>query len=88
MEIARLSISQRILILLIRGYRLLVSPAKAFIFGPAARCRFSPSCSAYALEAIRAHGALAGAWMALRRVARCHPWGGCGLDPVPPANQG
>jgi putative membrane protein insertion efficiency factor len=46
-------------------------------------CRFLPSCSAYAIDAIRAHGAVRGAWMALRRVARCHPWGGHGLDSVP-----
>lgn len=46
-------------------------------------CRFAPSCSAYAIEAVRAHGPARGGWLALRRVARCHPWGGCGHDPVP-----
>lgn len=48
------------------------------------RCRFVPSCSAYALEALRIHGAARGGWLACRRICRCHPWGGHGLDPVPP----
>ena len=46
-------------------------------------CRFEPSCSAYAIEAIERHGALRGGWMAAHRIVRCHPWGGCGHDPVP-----
>jgi putative membrane protein insertion efficiency factor len=50
------------------------------------RCRFHPSCSAYALEALESHGAARGTWLALRRLARCHPWGGSGLDPVPAPN--
>lgn len=62
----------------IHAYRLFVSP----LLGPA--CRFAPSCSAYALEAIATHGALRGSRLALRRLARCHPWGGDGYDPVPP----
>ena len=48
-------------------------------------CRFTPSCSAYAIEAIETHGALGGGWLALRRLGRCHPWGGHGYDPVPAA---
>ena len=46
-------------------------------------CRFQPSCSSYALEALEIHGALRGTWLAVRRVSRCHPWGGFGWDPVP-----
>ncbi|MDQ3957697.1 MAG: membrane protein insertion efficiency factor YidD [Actinomycetota bacterium] len=67
----------RLLVLLLGAYRRFVSP----VLGP--HCRFEPTCSAYALEAIRGHGALRGTWLAARRIARCHPWGGGGLDPVP-----
>ncbi|MDD9865560.1 MAG: membrane protein insertion efficiency factor YidD [Verrucomicrobiales bacterium] len=74
---------QHILLLVIRFYRLVLSPAKNALFGPGGSCRFSPSCSAYALDAIKAHGALRGCWLGLRRIVRCHPWGGCGHDPVP-----
>ncbi len=59
-------------------YRWVVSP----LLGP--RCRFQPSCSEYALDALSMHGAARGSWLTLRRLARCHPWGGEGWDPVPP----
>ncbi len=62
---------------LIRAYQLLVSPVMA------GNCRFHPTCSAYALEAIEVHGPVAGSWLAIKRIGRCHPWGGAGLDPVP-----
>lgn len=64
--------------LAVRGYRLLLSP----LIGHG--CRFRPTCSEYALEALERHGALAGSRLALGRLCRCHPWGGDGFDPVPP----
>lgn len=67
----------------VRVYRWVISPAKMFVFGPMARCRFEPSCSAYALEALRVHGAIRGSWLATKRLCRCHPWGAFGPDPVP-----
>ncbi len=67
-----------LLILPIRFYQVAISPLL-----PAA-CRFTPTCSQYAVEAIRIHGPLRGLWLALRRILRCHPWGGSGYDPVPP----
>lgn len=76
--------AQHILVSLIQCYRWGISPAKTFVFGPLGNCRFTPSCSAYALEAVARHGALAGSWLGLKRICRCHPWGGCGEDLVPP----
>ena len=73
------------LLILLRSYQLLLSPLLA-LGGPNARCRFHPNCSAYAIEAIRTHGIKKGASLSLRRISRCHPWGGGGLDPVPPVN--
>jgi putative membrane protein insertion efficiency factor len=72
-----------ILIFLIRVYQLTLSPALTLLFGPAAGCRFTPTCSQYAMEAVRARGAVAGSWLAAKRICRCHPFGGCGHDPVP-----
>lgn len=68
---------KRLLLLLIRGYRYTISP----LLGQS--CRFTPSCSAYALEAIDRFGALRGSWLALRRILRCHPFHAGGYDPVP-----
>ena len=75
--------AQHILILAVRLYQRLLSPAQQVLFGPQAGCRYTPTCSEYAVESIRVHGALAGGWLALKRIGRCHPWGGCGHDPVP-----
>lgn len=67
-----------LLIGLVRGYQLVVSP----YLGPT--CRYYPSCSAYAIEALRVHGAIKGTWLAVRRLGRCHPWSPGGVDHVPP----
>jgi hypothetical protein len=71
------------LIFAIRVYRLVISPAQVFLFGPTGGCRYTPTCSQFALEAIHAHGAMKGSVLAAGRICRCHPWGGCGHDPVP-----
>jgi uncharacterized protein len=68
----------RAALLLVRSYQLLLRPW----FGGA--CRFDPSCSQYAIDAIQQHGALRGSWLAVRRIARCHPFARPGFDPVPP----
>jgi hypothetical protein len=68
-----------LLVMLARGWQLSFS----LVLPPS--CRFQPSCSAYAIEAVRRHGGLAGGWLAVRRLLRCHPWGGHGHDPVPDA---
>ncbi len=67
---------------LVRLYQLAISP----LLPPS--CRFTPSCSAYAREALATHGALRGTWLALRRLARCHPWNPGGYDPVPGTDPG
>ena len=67
----------KLLIALVRGYQLVLSP---FLGGA---CRFQPTCSAYAMEALRTHGALRGTGLALRRLSACHPLGRSGFDPVP-----
>jgi uncharacterized protein len=77
-----LSAAGWVLVGLLTGYRRFVSP----LLGP--RCRFYPSCSAYALEAVQVHGALRGSLLALRRLSRCHPFHAGGLDPVPGTDRG
>ena len=66
-----------VLSLPVKGYRLFLSPWIGH------NCRYQPTCSVYALEALEKHGALKGGWLAARRIGRCHPWGGSGYDPVP-----
>ena len=73
------SYAVRLLLALVRGYQRFVSP----LLGP--RCRFAPSCSAYAATALQVHGLRRGGWLALRRIGRCHPFHPGGHDPVPPA---
>jgi len=72
-----MSFLARIFALPIRAYRLVVSPWVGH------NCRYQPTCSAYALEALERHGAWRGVWLTARRIARCHPWGASGYDPVP-----
>jgi len=68
-----------IFLVLIRFYQYVISPFTS------ASCRYTPTCSQYAAEAIQVHGPFRGGWMAIRRISSCHPWGGSGYDPVPPA---
>ena len=68
---------RHLLMAIVRFYRVAVSP-----WTPPS-CRYDPTCSAYALEALERHGAVRGSWLAFRRILRCHPWGGSGYDPVP-----
>ena len=65
------------LVLLVRFYQICISPLKPSC------CRFTPTCSQYALEALRKYGVFKGTWLAIKRILRCHPWGGSGYDPVP-----
>lgn len=76
-----LDLPRATLVTLVRGYQRFISPA----LPPA--CRFTPSCSAYAVTALERYGAIRGSWLALRRLARCHPWNPGGYDPVPEPNQ-
>jgi hypothetical protein len=78
-----MNIVQHVVIFLIRVYQRVLSPIMVAVLGPSAQCRFTPSCSQYAREAVGLHGAILGAWLALRRLGRCHPWGDCGADPPP-----
>ena len=67
--------------------RVLVAPIRWYQYARAGRpspCRYTPSCSTYAVEALQTHGAVRGTWLSLRRLGRCQPWGGPGYDPVPP----
>ncbi|HET6563058.1 MAG TPA: membrane protein insertion efficiency factor YidD [Marmoricola sp.] len=70
---------KQLLIWLLKGYRFAISP----LYGQV--CRYHPTCSAYALEAITRHGTIRGGWLAVRRIGRCHPWAAGGYDPVPAA---
>lgn len=69
---------KHILILFVRGYQVMISP-----YFPSS-CRYSPTCSHYAIDALRTHGSIKGSWLAMKRILRCHPWAEGGHDPVPP----
>ena len=71
------SIAAQVLSLPIRFYRICISPLIP------SRCRYTPTCSEYALEALQQHGPVRGLWLSIKRIGRCHPWGGHGYDPVP-----
>ena len=77
------SLPARTLLAFIRVYQRTLSPALPALFGSASGCRFAPTCSHYATEAVREHGALAGAWLAARRLVKCTPFHAGGFDPVP-----
>jgi len=77
----RTSLMARAMVAPIRFYQRFISPALP------PTCRYSPSCSSYAVEALQVHGALRGSWLAIRRIGRCHPWHAGGYDPVPPARE-
>jgi putative membrane protein insertion efficiency factor len=77
------SAAARVLAAAVRGYRWVRRNIRPGL----PTCRYIPSCSAYGLEALETHGAVRGSWLALRRVCRCHPWGGHGYDPVPEARR-
>lgn len=71
----------RFLILLVKAYQKILSPLCPGV------CRFRPTCSQYMIEAIQTHGVIKGLWFGIRRLLRCHPWGGSGYDPVPPKKE-
>ena len=75
-----MKLAAKLLALPVRGYRLIFSPWVGY------NCRYQPTCSQYALDALAEHGALKGGWLAAKRIARCNPFGGCGYDPVPPSH--
>jgi putative membrane protein insertion efficiency factor len=72
-----------IAIAVVRAYQIVLSPLKGMLLGTASSCRFHPTCSCYAIKALRAHGLLRGSLLAGWRLLRCNPWGGSGFDPVP-----
>ena len=71
--------------LLIRFYQRILNPMLKVVAGPGFGCRYSPSCSNYFMQAVETHGPFRGSWYGICRIFRCHPWGGSGYDPVPPA---
>jgi hypothetical protein len=79
-----MSLRDRTISFAFKTYKLVISPALHSVSGQSGACRFQPTCSEYAALALSEHGILRGGWMAFRRIARCHPFGKGGFDPVPP----
>lgn len=80
-------LATRLIRIAIRIYQRILNPVLRALAGPLAGCRYQPTCSHYFLEAVERHGPWRGSWMGIRRIFRCHPWGGHGYDPVPPARR-
>jgi uncharacterized protein len=78
---------RRVVRFFIRAYQYTLSPIFSVLAGPGSGCRFTPTCSNYFLEAVETFGVLHGSWLGLKRLGRCHPWGGRGYDPVPPVSE-
>ncbi len=72
------------LIKLVRFYQIVISPMLRALTGTRSFCRYNPTCSHYFIQAVQTHGAWRGSWLGIKRILRCHPWGGHGDDPVPP----
>src|SRR5690242_2502434 len=77
-----MTLGQHLLVFGVSVYQKTLSPLLGFLF-PQTGCRFTPTCSHYAIEAVKRHGTWGGSWLSIKRICRCHPWGGCGHDPVP-----
>ena len=77
------ALMRKLVRIFIRIYQVTLSPLLTALSGPGSGCRFQPTCSEYFLQAVDTHGVLGGAFLGIKRIARCHPWGGAGEDPVP-----
>jgi putative membrane protein insertion efficiency factor len=75
--------AKRLVKFFIRMYQLTLSPLLGALVGPGGGCRFEPTCSRYCSEAVEKFGVIRGGWLGVKRLCRCHPWGGSGYDPVP-----
>lgn len=76
-------LTQALTLILLQGYRCFISPLLTTLFGPSCGCRYQPTCSCYAQQAIKRFGLWSGLTLAMQRILRCHPWSSSGYDPVP-----